>query len=87
MKFVVMYKGQYLVELPHWNLGTWTTDPLLATVHGEGDQDFFPKYYPQFEMIPATPEQIEANEARREARIKATKERHEKAMKRLKDRS
>lgn len=51
-KFVVTFKGKYLIETPNWNAGTWTENRDEATQFEVEDVlNFFPKYYPQFTVM------------------------------------
>jgi hypothetical protein len=51
-KFIVTFKGKYLIEAPYWNSGTWTENKEEATQYEEYDGlEFFPEYYPQFTVV------------------------------------
>ena len=62
-KYVIKYKGQYMVTPPYWaDAGQWTKNPLEATIIN--DLDFYRKYFKFLEIHEATPDQINAYNSR-----------------------
>lgn len=47
-KFLLKYKGKYLIKLKDFNKGTWTSHKEYATIFN--DEEFFLKNYPKLKL-------------------------------------